>query len=45
MEVAENLCDRVGIISGGQLIAVDKVSLLKKEESLENVFLELTENE
>ena len=45
MEVAENLCDRVGIISDGQLIAVDKVSELKKEESLENVFLELTENE
>jgi ABC-2 type transport system ATP-binding protein len=46
MEVAEKLCDRIGIINKGKLVAIGTVEELKKREnseSLENIFLELTE--
>ena len=47
MEVAEKLCDRIGIINKGKLIASGTMDELKKidhsNESLENIFLELTE--
>ncbi len=48
MEVAEKLCDRMGIINKGKLIACGSMDELKKlnheqQESLENIFLELTE--
>lgn len=48
MEVAEKLCDRIGIINKGKLIACGSMDELKKlnheqQESLENIFLELTE--
>jgi ABC-2 type transport system ATP-binding protein len=48
MEVAEKLCDRMGIINKGKLIACGSMDDLKKlnheqQESLENIFLELTE--
>lgn len=47
MEVAERLCDRVGIIHKGKLIACGTLDELKTmardHESLENIFLELTE--
>jgi ABC-2 type transport system ATP-binding protein len=47
MEVAEKLCDRIGIISKGRLIASGTMEELIKidesDESLENIFLELTE--
>lgn len=46
LEVAEKLCDRVGIIHKGKLIAVGTLEQLKSSEktaSLENIFLELTE--
>ncbi len=46
LEVAEKLCDRVGIIHNGRLIAIGTVNELKhgdKKDSLENIFLELTE--
>lgn len=46
LEVAEKLCDRVGIIHKGKLIAVGTLEELKSSEktaSLENIFLELTE--
>ncbi|MDP4153346.1 MAG: ABC transporter ATP-binding protein [Bacillota bacterium] len=45
LDVAERLCDRVGIISGGRLIAVGTIDELKNREggeSLESIFLELT---
>lgn len=44
MEIAENLCDRIGIIHRGELLAVDRVEAIKGAEgaSLEEVFLELT---
>lgn len=45
MEIAENICDRIGIINQGKLIALDNIDKIKKDKTLENVFLELTENE
>lgn len=47
LEVAERLCDKVGIINKGKLIAcgsMDELRRLSKEadESLEDIFLELT---
>ncbi|MBN1568125.1 MAG: ABC transporter ATP-binding protein [Acidobacteria bacterium] len=47
MEVAEKLCDRIGIIHKGRLIACGTMDELKAldrtEQSLERIFLELTE--
>jgi ABC-2 type transport system ATP-binding protein len=48
MEVAEKLCDRIGIIAKGKLIACGTMEELKKLDreagaSLESIFLELTE--
>ena len=47
MEVAERLCDRIGIINRGKLIACGTMEELRnlnqREQSLENIFLELTE--
>jgi ABC-2 type transport system ATP-binding protein len=47
LEVAEKLCDRIGIINKGRLIACGNMEELKtmaaNRESLENIFLELTE--
>lgn len=46
LEVAERLCDRIGIIHKGKLIAIGTMNELRhgdKKDSLENIFLELTE--
>ncbi|MGE5652895.1 MAG: ABC transporter ATP-binding protein [Bacillota bacterium] len=45
LEVAERLCDRIGIISRGRLIACGTMDELRGQgsESLEKIFLELTE--
>jgi len=47
MEVAEKLCDRIGIIHQGRLVACGTMEELKQidrsEGSLESIFLELTE--
>jgi ABC-2 type transport system ATP-binding protein len=46
LEVAERLCDRIGIIHHGKLIAIGTLEELRqgdRAESLENIFLELTE--
>lgn len=47
LEVAEKLCHRIGIIHQGKLIALGTMDELKAQsqnkESLENIFLELTE--
>ncbi len=47
LEVAEKLCDRIGIINRGRLIACGTLeelrSMAQREESLEEIFLELTE--
>lgn len=47
LEVVENLCDRIGIIKDGVLVACDSLENLKKhsDSSLEDIFMELTENE
>ena len=49
LEVAEKLCDRVGIINKGKLIFVGTVKELKdkfaEDGSLEQLFLEITGNE
>lgn len=49
MEVAEKICDRIAIISKGKIIAVGNIEQLRSmaddERSLEDIFLELTENE
>jgi ABC-2 type transport system ATP-binding protein len=48
LEVAERLCDRIGIIQNGKLIAVGTLDELRgqeKDETLEKIFFELTESE
>ena len=47
LEVVENLCDRIGIIEEGKLIACDTLENLKQkpDSTLEDIFLELTKNE
>ena len=49
LEVAEKLCDRIGIIDKGNLIFVGKVEELKRElkqnASLEDLFMEITKND
>ena len=46
LEIAERMCDRIGIIDDGQLIAVGTMQELrgigKEETSLEDIFLNLT---
>jgi ABC-2 type transport system ATP-binding protein len=49
LEVAEKVCDRVAIINKGKIITCGTIAEIKtnfnKEESLEKMFLEMTENE
>ena len=48
LDVAERLCDRIGIIRAGQLIAVGTMDELRSAEhaqTLEGIFLELTDAE
>lgn len=48
MEVAENICDRIGIINRGKVIAVGTLNEIKAAAkdtgSLEKIFLELTDD-
>jgi len=44
LEVAEKLCDRVGIINKGQIVAYGKMEDVKGNHSLEEVFLEIAED-
>ncbi|MBP5467251.1 MAG: ABC transporter ATP-binding protein [Clostridia bacterium] len=41
LEVAEKLCDRVGIIKGGKLVVEGDMKDIVGDTSLENIFLEL----
>ena len=45
LEVAEKICNKVAIIKDGRIIAIGKMEDIKKNESLEQVFLESVENE
>jgi ABC-2 type transport system ATP-binding protein len=46
LEIAEHMCDRIGIISGGKLVAIGTMEELRAhgngEGSLEDIFLSLT---
>jgi len=47
LEIAERMCDRIGIINKGELIAVGTMDELRKlgktgQSSLEDIFLGLT---
>ena len=49
LEIAERVCDRIGIINKGRLVAVGSMSELRKhgatsDLSLEDIFLDLTED-
>lgn len=43
LDVAERLCDKIGMMDHGKLVVTAKVSDLTKEKSLEEVFLEALE--
>ncbi len=43
LEVAEKLCDRVGIIKQGKIVKVGNMNEIKGDKSLESVFLEVGE--
>ncbi len=50
LKIAEDVCDRIGIIRKGQLIAIGTAAELKKEShleaaGLEEVFMKLTQEE
>lgn len=44
LEVAEKLCNKVAIIKNGQIVKCGTMSSIKKDKSLEEVFLETEEN-
>jgi ABC-2 type transport system ATP-binding protein len=44
LDVAEKLCNRVAIIKNGKLVIEGDMITVKGNESLEDVFLELTED-
>lgn len=44
LEVAEKLCNKIAIIKNGELVVSGKMEEVIKESSLEDVFLELTNN-
>ena len=45
LEVAEKLCNKVAIINDGKIVAYGTMEEVKKNKSLENVFLESVDNE
>ena len=45
LEVAEKICDKIGIIKGGKLMAYGKINEVIGDKSLENIFMEMIENE
>ena len=45
LEVAEKICDKIGIIKGGKLMAYAKTNEVIGDKSLENIFMEMIENE
>ena len=44
LEVAEKLCNKISIIKNGRLLAAGEMDKVKGDESLETLFLELTDN-
>lgn len=45
LDVAEKLCNKVAIIRNGQIIASGSMDEITKNNSLESVFMEVTQNE
>ena len=45
LDVAEKLCDRVAIIKKGEIVKIGKMKDIKGDESSEQVFLELGDNQ
>ena len=45
LEVAEKLCDKIAIIKGGKIVAEGTTEQVKGNNSLEDVFMELIDNE
>ena len=45
LEVAEKICDKIAIVKNGKLIVSGKTKEVKGEQSLEELFMELIENE
>ncbi len=45
LEVVEKLCDHIGIINAGKIVYDGSFSKINADKSLEDFFLELTENE
>ena len=45
LEVAQKLCNRIAIIKEGELVVQGRMEEVTKDLSLEDVFMELTENE
>ena len=45
LEVAEKICDKIGIIKGGKLMAYGKTNEVIGDKSLENIFMEMIGNE
>lgn len=43
LEVAEKLCNKIAIIKGGKLVACGNTEIVKGNQSLEDVFMELIE--
>ncbi len=44
LEVAEKICDRIGIINDGRIVVLEE-NKEKNKESLEKIFMEIVENE
>lgn len=44
LEVAQKLCDRIVIIKQGKIVAAGRMEELVQDQSLEEVFMEVTEN-
>ena len=45
LEVAEKLCDKIAIIKDGRIVTVGTMEEVKGNNSLEDVFMELIDNE
>ena len=45
LEVAEKLCDKIAIIKDGKIVTVGTIEEVKGNNSLEDVFMELIDNE
>ena len=45
LEEAEKLCDKIAIIKDGKIVAVGSTEQVKGNNSLEEVFMELIDNE